>query len=135
MAALGEDMVQMEGGAWYRPGHALLLAAKTPVSLYRVDGEADYTAISEVLGESPPEILTNLDGVEVASAVMRPRPGARHDPRRRPRKAPLESDPLDLRCRRSPHRPGRLCQPFARSLCDRVPERDDWGGRRPNRPS
>jgi hypothetical protein len=52
-----ERMFQVESGSWYCAAHALRLAARDLVALYRVKGEADWTAISEIIGEVLPRIL------------------------------------------------------------------------------
>ena len=52
-------MVQSPSGPWYC--HALLLAARELVALYRAEGEADWTAISEIIGETLPEIIAAAD--------------------------------------------------------------------------
>jgi len=53
------DMIQSPSGPWYC--HALLLAARELVSRYRVEGEADWTAIAEIIGETLPEILAAVE--------------------------------------------------------------------------
>lgn len=56
-----EEMVQLASGGWYCPGHALLLAAKDLVALYRVEGAADWTAIAEVIAEALPNIVVKAE--------------------------------------------------------------------------
>jgi hypothetical protein len=58
---LPEAMVRVATGAWFCPSHALLLAARDLVALYRADGDADWTAISEIIAEVLPEIVTKLE--------------------------------------------------------------------------
>ncbi len=62
--ALTEEMVQFPTGEWYCPGHGLLLAARDLVSLYRVDGEADWTAICEIIAELLPELVAKAEARE-----------------------------------------------------------------------
>jgi hypothetical protein len=54
-------MVQFAGGEWYCPSHGLLLAAKDLVLLYRVEGEADWTRISEILAEELPQLVPKAE--------------------------------------------------------------------------
>ena len=63
MAPRGE-MVQLAGGEWHCPIHGLLLAAKDLVLLYRVQGEADWTAISEIIGETLPDLVAKAEARE-----------------------------------------------------------------------
>lgn len=56
-----EAMVKVESGAWFCPNHALLLAARDLVAFYRADDEADWTAISEIIGEQLPEIVKKVE--------------------------------------------------------------------------
>jgi hypothetical protein len=58
---LKEEMVQFAGGEWYCPDHGLLLAAKDLVSLYRAEGDADWTAISEILGDTLPGVVAKVE--------------------------------------------------------------------------
>jgi hypothetical protein len=62
--SLQEGMVQFAGGKWYCPDHGLLLAAKDLVSLYRAEGDADWTAISEIIGETLPDVLVKAEAQE-----------------------------------------------------------------------
>src|SRR5437016_1086769 len=62
--ALMDEMVQFPTGEWYCPRHALLLAARDLVSLYRVEGDADWTAICEIIAELLPEILAKTEARE-----------------------------------------------------------------------
>lgn len=64
VTALREEMVEFTGGEWHCPGHGLLLTAKDLVLLYRVEGEADWTAISEIIGEALPDIVAKLEARE-----------------------------------------------------------------------
>ena len=57
---LTEVMVRVESGAWYCPNHALHLAARDLVALYRAEGDADWTAISAIIAEVLPAILQKL---------------------------------------------------------------------------
>ena len=63
--ALKGEMVQFAGGEWYCPGHGLLLTAKDLVTLYRVEGEADWTAISEIIGETLPDVVAKAEAREL----------------------------------------------------------------------
>ncbi|MGH7342655.1 MAG: hypothetical protein ACREKH_19390 [Candidatus Rokuibacteriota bacterium] len=69
--ALMDEMVQFPAGEWYCPNHGLLLAARDLVSLYRVEGDADWTAICEIITELLPELVAK------AEARERSRPSSR----------------------------------------------------------
>jgi len=56
-----ETMFRVESGEWYCPTHALHLAARDLVTLYRAEGEADWTAISEVIDEVLPEVIAKIE--------------------------------------------------------------------------
>ena len=58
---LPETMFRVESGEWYCPNHALRLAARDLVALYRAEGAADWTAISEIIAEVLPAIIVKLD--------------------------------------------------------------------------
>ncbi len=58
---LREEMVQFDSGEWYCPPHALLLAAKALLSSYQAEGEADWTAISEIIAEALPGIVAKIE--------------------------------------------------------------------------
>lgn len=58
---LRDEMVRVASGAWYCPIHALLLAAKDLVTLYHAVGEADWTAISEIIGETLTNIIPKVE--------------------------------------------------------------------------
>jgi hypothetical protein len=58
---MADRMVRHESGAWHCPVHALLLAARHLVSLYRAEGEADWTAICEIIGETLPDIVAKTE--------------------------------------------------------------------------
>ena len=64
VTALTEEMVQLAGGEWYCPSHGLLLAAKDLVLLYRVEGPADWTAISEIIAETLPDLVAKAEARE-----------------------------------------------------------------------
>jgi hypothetical protein len=51
-------MARLEDHAWYCPSHALLVTAEDLVTLYRVPGDADWTLISKILGETLPGLLS-----------------------------------------------------------------------------
>ena len=58
---LPETMTRLESGAWYCPTHALLLAARDLVGLYRAEGDADWTAIAEIIGQVLPGVVAKFD--------------------------------------------------------------------------
>ena len=66
--ALQDRMVRGDDGTWHCPPHALIVAARSLVSLYHAEGEADWTAIAELIGETLPEILQRLDEGEPGTA-------------------------------------------------------------------
>ena len=59
-----DEMVQFTTGSWFCPVHALFLAASDLVSLYRVEGAADWKGISEVIAEALPDIIAKVEGGE-----------------------------------------------------------------------
>jgi len=59
--ALMGEMVQFPAGEWSCPSHGLLLAARDLVSLYRVEGDADWTAICEIIAELLPELVAKAE--------------------------------------------------------------------------
>ncbi|SRR5258708_30736863 len=59
--ALIDEMAQFPAGEWYCPGHGLLLAARDLVTLYRVEGDADWTAIGEIIAELLPELVAKAE--------------------------------------------------------------------------
>jgi len=54
-------MVQLVGGEWYCPNHGLLLAAKELVSLYGAEDDADWAAISAIVGQELPGLITSTE--------------------------------------------------------------------------
>ena len=60
-------MVEFDGGAWYCPRHGLLLPATTLVALYRVEGDADWSSISDLIGHTLPEAVRKVDTVEAGA--------------------------------------------------------------------
>jgi len=62
--ALMDEMVQFPTGEWYCPLHGLLLAARDLVSIYRVEGDADWTAICEIIAELLPELVAKVEARE-----------------------------------------------------------------------
>jgi hypothetical protein len=64
-------MIRSLSGAWYCPEHALLLAARDLVARYRVEGDADWEAIAEVIGEGLPDILAKIEAGELAESLAR----------------------------------------------------------------
>lgn len=65
---LMDEMVQFPTGEWYCLSHGLLLAARELVSLYRVEGDADWTAICEIIAELLPELVAKVEARERGSA-------------------------------------------------------------------
>ena len=59
-----DEMVQFTTGSWFCPVHGLFLAASDLVSLYRVEGEADWKGISEVIAEALPDIVQKFERSE-----------------------------------------------------------------------
>lgn len=59
--ALPEGMVRFDDGAWYCPSHALLTVGKTLVLLYRVEGDADWSGICELIAETLPEVIRKVE--------------------------------------------------------------------------
>ncbi len=59
--ALMDEMVQFPAGEWYCASHGLLLAARDLVALYRVESDADWTAICEIIGELLPQLLAKVE--------------------------------------------------------------------------
>src|SRR5437899_10844240 len=55
--ALMDEMVQFPTGERYCPHHGLLLAARDLVSLHRVEGVPDWTAICEIIGVLLPHLV------------------------------------------------------------------------------
>ena len=68
---LPETMFRVESGAWYCPSHALCLAARDLVALCRTEGEADWTAISEIIAEVLPSLIAKLDASSSHTALSR----------------------------------------------------------------
>jgi hypothetical protein len=50
-------MIQFPGGEWYCPNHGLLRAAQDLVSLYHTSDDANWTAISEIIGDLLPNLV------------------------------------------------------------------------------
>jgi hypothetical protein len=67
---LQERMFRYDDGAWYCPRHGLVVASRALVALYRVEGEADWSAVSELIGETLPEILRRIDATERSSGRL-----------------------------------------------------------------
>jgi hypothetical protein len=63
-------MFRFEDGTWYCPRHGLVVAARALVALYRVEGEGDWSAMSEMIGETLPDILRRLDAAERGSGRL-----------------------------------------------------------------
>ena len=69
---LMDEMAQFGSGAWYCPEHGLLLAAKDLVSHYRVTGEADWSAICEIIADILPELVAKVEARSHQSPRTRP---------------------------------------------------------------
>ena len=71
VTGLQDEMTRLEDQAWYCPSHALVVVAEDLVGLYRTRGDADWTLISEILGETLPDLLlkakTRLTGLAARS--------------------------------------------------------------------
>lgn len=65
--ALPVGMVRFDDGTRYCPSHALLAAAKTLVLLYRVEGDADWSSICEVIAEMLPEVIRKVEAAEAGA--------------------------------------------------------------------
>ena len=64
VTSLREEMVQFDSGEWLCPSHALLILTKELVGLYQVEGDADWTAISEIIGEALPDVVAKAEARE-----------------------------------------------------------------------
>ncbi len=69
---LPDPMVQSDSGAWYCRRHGLLVATKTLVALYKVEGDADWSAICALIAEVLPHAIRKVEAAENASRT----PGA-----------------------------------------------------------
>jgi hypothetical protein len=67
---LQERMFRYDDGTWYCPRHGLIVAARALVALYRAEGEADWSAICEMIGETLPEILRRIDARATSSGRL-----------------------------------------------------------------
>ena len=65
---LMEEMVRVASGEWYCPGHGLLVAAKELVSLYRVKGDGNWTAMCEIIVETLPDLIIKAEVCEGRTA-------------------------------------------------------------------
>jgi hypothetical protein len=50
-------MIQLPRGEWHCPSHALLAAGRELVALHNVQRDADWAALSKIIGETLPAIL------------------------------------------------------------------------------
>jgi ssDNA-binding Zn-finger/Zn-ribbon topoisomerase 1 len=71
---LQERMFRHEDGTWYCPRHGLVVAARALVALHRAEGDADWSAMSEMIGETLPEILRRIDAMESSSGRLEATP-------------------------------------------------------------
>jgi len=67
---LRDRMFHCDDGTWYCPGDGLVVAARTLVALYRVEGDADWSAVAEIIEETLPEILRRLDATESSAGRL-----------------------------------------------------------------
>ncbi len=67
---LQERMFRYDDGTWYCPRHGLIVATRALVALYRAEGEADWSVVSELIGETLPEILRRIDATERSSGRL-----------------------------------------------------------------
>ena len=63
-------MFRYYDGTWYCPRHGLIVATRALVALHRAEGEADWSAISEMIAETLPEILRRIDATERSSGRL-----------------------------------------------------------------
>ena len=56
-----DPLVRFDDGAWYCPDHALLVTAKTLVTLYGVEGDADWSTICELIAETLPDVIRKVE--------------------------------------------------------------------------
>ena len=61
VTALRDEMVQFASGEWFCPGHGLLTLSKELVCLYQAEGDADWTAISEIIGDVLPDVVAKAE--------------------------------------------------------------------------
>src|SRR5437016_4198861 len=57
-----------EYGAWFCPPHALLNIAKTLLTLYRAQGDADWSQICELIAETLPGVVAKAEAADGRSA-------------------------------------------------------------------
>ena len=72
---LQDGMVQADDGAWFCPRHALLNIARTLLTLYRVQGDADWSQICELIAETLPDVIAKVEAADGRHLD----PGARTD--------------------------------------------------------
>ena len=65
---LQDRMVQADDGAWFCPRHALLNIAKALLTLYRVEGDADWSQICELIAETLPGVIAKAEAADGQSA-------------------------------------------------------------------
>jgi len=63
-------MFRYDDGTWYCPRHGLVVAARALVELFRAEGEADWSAMSDLIEETLPEILRRIDLTESSSGRL-----------------------------------------------------------------
>src|SRR6266851_9696405 len=68
---LQDRMFRYDDGTWYCPRHGLIVATRALVALYRVEGEADWSVLSEVIEEALPEILRRIVWSKAVRACSR----------------------------------------------------------------
>ncbi len=64
VVGLKDMMMQFAGQKCYCPRHSLLAMARHLVALYRVEGDVDWTAISEIIAEGLPELVAKAEAYE-----------------------------------------------------------------------
>ena len=64
VTALRDRMVELDSGTWYCPGHGLLVAATTLVDLYRVEDDADWSEICDLIGHTLPDVIGKVGATE-----------------------------------------------------------------------
>jgi hypothetical protein len=69
---LEDEMIRLDDQAWYCPSHGLLVVTEDLVGLYRAPGDADWTLISEILGETLPGLLSKARAHLTRLAEPRP---------------------------------------------------------------
>jgi hypothetical protein len=69
VTALQNEMVQFAPDEWFCPSHGLLVLTKELVCLHQTEGDADWTAISEIIGEMLPDVVAKAEARERRSIL------------------------------------------------------------------